>query len=339
MAGFRILGAAVLGLSMLAGGCKIQNDPLYPLDPNGPQDPQAQQYGPGQLPPGYVPGQQLGPTFQMPPANMPPVPNDPITNMDMGWLRDAARGTLTELVAALPAEQQARVQGIPFVTDPKVGEVNAYAACDAQRQPAMAITDGLLQVQANISQLKATDEVFGTQKLDGYLQALAQYQKPNQPILGIPPGYIDARQAADYRKVFRQHALLEEQLAFVLGHELAHHYLGHTGCANGSGGRRQLGYNELSRIFSRVVPFVNQPNELAADQAGTINLLNAGARRQGIKWNEEGALLTLYFFAKTEHAAGSSLFEVFQSSHPDSQNRVAPIQQTANYWRASGGGR
>ena len=238
-----------------------------------------------------------------PPAALPPQPqpyapapigqvtnpNDPINIVDQNWMRSRAGGVLVELINALPPGQRERVKDVPFNADPSVGDVNAFAACE-NGAPLMAITDGLLQIEAYSAQLRATDELFGTRKLDQYLSYVAQNQKPNEPIVQPPPGLIDGGQHVDPRKVARQHVLFDEQLAFVLGHELAHHYLGHTGCANGP---RTAGMNPLSlgvRVVSRPARAGLQPvQEAAADVAGTNNLLTAGQRRQGAHWNEEGA--------------------------------------------------
>ena len=51
---------------------------------------------------------------------------------------------------------------------------------------------------------------------------------------GRPAVFCRFRNALDPRKLARQKMLFDEQLAFVLGHELAHHYRGHTGCADGA---------------------------------------------------------------------------------------------------------
>ena len=266
-----------------------------------------------------------------------PAPNDPINLVDLTYLRANAAQVMVELVAALPPAAQAKVQGIPLTSDPSPGEVNAYAGCDDQGLPLMAITDGLLQIEAYISQFKATDEIFGTRKLDSYLQYMAQNQKPNQPIVAPPPGLVDPTQNADARKVTRQHQLMEEQLGFVLGHELGHHHLGHTGCANGQSGSRGVTSQDLGRALSRAVPLFNQPNEIAADVAGTNNVLSAGARRQGYHWNEEGALMTLDFFARLDQLTPGALIFGFTNSHPNPVFRRPFVVQAANSWRSTGG--
>jgi hypothetical protein len=265
----------------------------------------------------------------------PPSPNDPINVIDLAYLRSEAGSVLGETIAALPPQKQQMVSNIPFVADPSPGEVNAFAACDDAGQPLMAITDGLLEIEAYISAFKATDELYGTAKLRDYMQMIAQQSKPQRPLPRPPPGFIDPVQNADGRKVARQHVLLDEQLAFVLGHELGHHYLGHTGCANGGSSRASAA--DLGRILSRSLPLFNQPNEIAADVAGTNSTLTTGAKRQGAKWNEEGALLTLDFFATLDSLSPAAILFGFQNSHPHPLVRRPIVQQAANSWRATGG--
>ena len=324
---------------MVLAGC----EPVAPLDaqyPAGYGPPQQGAYPPGQLPQGAYP--QPGP-----PTVPVPVPEDPINTMDVAWLRATAGSVLRELIAALPPASQQRVAGVPFFTDSTVGEVNAYAACK-EGFAFMAMSDGLLQIEAYTAQLRAVDELYGTQKLDGYLSMVAKYQKPHQPIVTPPSGYVDATQTVDPRKVARQHQLLEEQIAFVLGHELGHHHLGHTGCARGQGTSRAPSLIDLAVDFGRkvvpeVLPFINQPNEAWADLAGVNDLLTAGARRQGYHWTEQGALLTLDFFARLDQLARldplspDGLLYTFESSHPRPADRVPGVQRAAAEWRARGG--
>jgi hypothetical protein len=317
------------------------------------------QYAPGQFQPqgtlpaqGYAPGQYQPQGYpqnpapppgqaQVPPQSYPQLPPqaaqaDPINTVDIDYLRATARGVLGELVAALPPAAQAKVQGIPFRPDTKTGEVNAYAGCDEQHQPYMSVTDALLQIEAYMSQLRAADEVFGGQKLDGYVQMVARYEKPGQPVVTPPAGYVDPAQQVDPRKVARQHQLLEEQLAFVLGHELGHHHLGHTGCAVGQSGGRQVTLGDLGRIVNKVVPVTNQYNEIAADGIGIDDVLAAGARRPGYHWTEGGALLTLYFFSQLQQLTAESLALSILSSHPNPALRVDPIRREAARFRATG---
>jgi len=236
-------------------------------------------------------------------------------------------------VTNLPAPQQARVRGIPLITDNTVGEVNAFASCTRDGKTAMAITDGLLDIQAHLAQARAIDEVFGSRKADEYIRFVAQNQRPKTPIVQPPVGMFDAAQTADSRKVTRQHQLLDEQLAFVLGHELAHHYLGHLPCT-ASGG---LSAAEVGRVLSDAVPLFNQPNEIGADMAGVNNVLTSGARRSnGYRLTEGGALLTMQFFSGMDQFSPIDIVFAFERSHPPPAVRSPIIQQTAAAFRAGG---
>src|SRR5262249_18339602 len=159
-------------------------------------------------PPQQQPGQP--PPAQPPPPGGLPVTNDPINDINLNWLRSQGGMVMSALIAALPPSSQSKVQGIPFFADPTPGEVNAFAGCDDQGLPFMAITDGLLEIEAQIAQFKSTDEVFGTRKLDDYLRLLAQSQRQGGPLVRPPPGFIDPMQHMDSRKVARQHQVYDE---------------------------------------------------------------------------------------------------------------------------------
>ncbi len=262
-----------------------------------------------------------------------PVPNDPINTIDLGYLRGEAQSLLNELVATLPPPQQSRVAGIPLVVDSTQGDVNAFATCTSSGHAAMAITDGLLDIEAHLSQARATDEIFGTHKLTDYIQLIVQNQQPKAPIVQPPAGFFDPTQQADGRKVARQHQLLEEQIGFVLGHELAHHYMGNLPCTSAG----QLPLAELGQALSGTVPLFNQPNEIAADTSGTNTLLTMGFRRSGYHLTEGGALITMQFFACLEQFSSDKLLIAFQNDHPPAVLRTPIIQQTAAAWRLTGG--
>ncbi|HWZ92613.1 MAG TPA: M48 family metalloprotease, partial [Polyangiaceae bacterium] len=315
------VSALVLGCN---SGTSSSPPPTYPSQ--YPQ--QAAPYPGAPQPVGAQPG--IGQAAPLPPPGVPvaPVPNDPITVVDLGYLRGQAQSLLNELVATLPAPQQSRVAGIPLVVDSTVGDVNAFATCTSSGHAAMAITDGLLDIEAHLSQARAIDETFGSHKLNDYIQLIVQNQQPKQPIVQPPPGFFDPGQQMDGRKVARQHQLLEEQIGFVLGHELAHHYLGHLPCTSAG----QLPLAELGQALSGAVPLFNQPNEVAADASGTNTLLTMGFRRPGYHLTEGGALITMQFFAGLEQFSASALLFAFENTHPPAVLRAPIIQQTAAAW-------
>lgn len=319
----------------------VQNGPPVAAPPPYAAPPPA---GPPQP---YPPAPTAGPppAYPTPPAAAPPSPPqqlpsaaprgsaDPIQQVDIPWLRERAHEILTALIAALPESARSRVAAIPFVFDPTPGEVNAFAAC-TDGKPVMAITDGLLDIAAHLALAKAIDDVYGTGQVNAYIGFLARNQRPHAPVVRPPPGFFDARRAADPRVLARQYEVLDEQLAFVLGHELAHHHLGHLPCTGRAG---PLGTGDIARALSSAVPLFNQPNEVAADVAGTNNVLIAGSRRTGYRWTEGGGLLTMRFFSGLDQTSPIDILFAFERSHPPPELRIPIIQQTANTWRLTGG--
>jgi hypothetical protein len=93
----------------------------------------------------------------------------------------------------------------------------------------------------------------------------------------------------------------------------------------------------VARDLSGSVPLFNQPNELAADAAGTNHLLIMGARRPGYHLTEAGGLLVMQFFAAVDQMSPEDILFSFDRTHPPAQVRAPVIQQTANFYRISGG--
>jgi hypothetical protein len=250
------------------------------------------------------------------------------------------RGILAELLAALSAQNQALVRGIPLVFDP-TPEVNAFAGCDEQGAPFLAATAGVLEAVDAIAQTRATDELFGTQTYDAYCNAvLPQIVRSDKARAALPAGIIPANLGPDPRRWSRAHEIFDEVLAFTFGHELAHHYLGHTGCAKGQGGGGAgPDPSRLGRILSNVIPLVNQAGEATSDSAGAINSLDAGrARRPQYEWSENGGVFLLDYFARIERAAGQggplSLLNPISvlRTHPNPLARIPLLQAVARNW-------
>ncbi len=320
----RVASLAVALAGALACAQERAPAPAYPT--YGPPAPGAPApgapAGPAAPAPGVAPG-----------AALPPVSaNDPVNVHDIAFLRKRAEQILAELVAALPQPQQARVSGIPLAIDATPGEVNAFASCSGSRS-AMAVSDGLLQIESQLARLRAADELGGTNKVGEYITIIARGARPGRPLPETPPGFVDPRIELDPRKVARQYQLLDEQIAFVMGHELGHHYLGHLPCTAGGG----LTLAEIGALLSSAVPGFNQPSELAADVVGTNNLLTMGARRSDYRLTEGGAMLTMQFFAALDQLTPADILFGFERSHPPPQLRTPVIQQTAAAWRATGG--
>ncbi len=242
---------------------------------------------------------------------------------------------IAEDVAALTPDNQARVQGIPLLFDPNPYEINAYASCDAQGHPSVVGTEGLLEAMDAIAQTRATDELYGTRTYDQYTQTvipnLAQSDKASA---ALPLGIVPLNVVADPRRWSRAHEWFDEIVAFTFGHELSHHWLGHTGCAYGPPNLLGLGAAAMSKFGSGFVQWA----EAQADTEGTNTMLAAGkARFPQYRWNEEGGLALLDFFLRLETAAGPRTplgqFAVsFLNTHPSSRVRIPIVQGTTMLW-------
>lgn len=343
---FKTLGRAtqVLAIAlvpMALGACQWSSNPST----QQPQYPPQGQVPPGQYPPqGQYPAQP-GQPYPPPQPQVQPQPQPQAARPLLSPLVGSAaqqqelRMILQELINALPPQSQTLVRGIPLAFDP-TSEVNAFAGCDDNGTPFMAATQGILDAVDAISQTKATDEMFGTQTYDAYCNAVLPGLVRSNGRAGLPAGIIPAQYGSDPRRWSRAREIFQEVLAFTFGHELAHHYLGHTGCARGQGGG-SAGPDpaKLGRLASNAIPLINQFGEGQADTSGAYNALDAGrARRPQYEWNENGGIVLLDYFSRIERAAGGgglgSLFNPLAvlKTHPNPLLRIPLLQQTARTW-------
>jgi hypothetical protein len=263
-----------------------------------------------------------------PPAPKPLLP--PLIGADAR--RAEVRAVLAELVAVLPAAQKAKVQNIPLVFETDETEINAFAGCE-NGAPFMATTEGFNLAVEAIAQTRATDELFGTQTYEAYATGIkAKLAKGQSPAL--PAGIIPAQHVNDAKRQSRAREIYGDIVAFTMGHELAHHYLGHTGCANGQPATPGPNPAILGHLATKIVPVLNQPVELASDNAGCRNTLTAGrARRPGFEWSEVGGLMLFDFFGRLEADAPMIAKVAFLRTHPESKVRIPFVQATAKQWR------
>lgn len=255
------------------------------------------------------------------PAPPVPIPDahaaaDPVYTGNVVALHEAAEHTLHSLIGALDEEKRAKLAGITLAFDATDGDVNAYATCAQTGLPLVAVSDGLLEIARQLAIAQAADATYGTARVRAYQHWIAKH-----------PGHVAPAQVADGRTLQLARVLFVEELAYVIGHELGHHYLGHLGCVDGGGVVEKMG-----RIASAEVPLFSQAAELAADSVGVANTLEVG-RTTG--WTEAGAVLMLQFFR-----SGQTWQEVvfaFEKSHPLSEFRLPTVTATADLWRATDG--
>ena len=345
-----------LPLVLLLGSLACQ---LPDAHPPGAQQPQARPYPPAYpyaTPYGaYYPPPPVSPmpalTPQPPPAQpvyqpLPqpapqPMPAGPSSRPLLGALvgtlvwQAEARAVLAELESNLTPEQQRLVAGVPIVFDPSPNEINAFAACDDAGAPFVAGTEGLLEAMDAIAQTKAADELYGARTYDTYTSAvLPQLASSTTASAALPPGVLTAQQWLDPKRVSRAHEIFDEILAFTFGHELAHHYRGHTGCAHGQPAGIPPAASDVRRLASMAIPLINQLNENEADQYGCFDVLASGRARatRAYRWTEEGGLFLFDFFARLDAASGANPLVGFLRTHPAPGLRVPQVQFWAATW-------
>jgi hypothetical protein len=252
------------------------------------------------------------------------------------WQQEIS-AVLDEQRSNLSPDNAARVKGIPFVVDNKPNEINAYAGCDKNGSPFIVGTEGILEAIDAISQTVATDDLYGTQTYAAYsAQVIPSLAHDKNARAALPLGLIPLQYLAQPARISHAHELYDEIAAFTFGHEMAHHYLGHTGCAHGQP-VPLMNATVINGVIG-AVPSFTQPFELAADNQGVINTLDSGrarAARGQYRWTERGASLLLDFFGKLEKAAGLATLNpvTYVQTHPPAAQRIFWVQTAANTWR------
>lgn len=345
------LGAVVASACVFAGAASAQVP--IPGVPGVPGVPGAPPTIPG-IPPGMPGGPPASPIPGLPPG-LPPVPNlpapggtmavpsipglpglklfSPTGALLMPVMKDEAKKIYQKEIDALSASRKSAVEKIPLLFEDNKEEINAFAGCDDSGKTFVVVTAGMYQMLDLMAQTRATDETFGTGYYDEYIKELAKQQEGKAQILPLPPGMLDVSKSLDQRKLKRQRQLFDEAVAYVLGHELAHHYMGHLGSACTGGGGGTIKPGDLIRLGKKVIPAINQANEIQSDVEGVNNLLAAGQNESEYKWSEGGGLLVIDFFKKLRDLhPGAPLF-TFMMTHPAPEVRAPIVKNTANIWR------
>jgi hypothetical protein len=335
-------------------GCQIpdahppQHPPPQPPPVYGYPAPYGAYYPPPMVPggPGLPPPGAPQTVYQPPPAptavpapppSPPPEASRPLLGALVGSLvwQAEARAVLAELASNLTTEQQRLVAGVPIVFDPSPNEVNAFAACDDSGAPFVAGTEGLLEAIDAIAQTRATDELYGSHTYDAYTaEVLPKLVSSTSASPGLPAGVLPATAWTDPKRVSRAHEMFDEIVAFTFGHELAHHYRGHTGCAHGQPAGIPPAASDVRRLASAAIPLINHLNENEADQYGCFDVLATGRARAGraYRWTEEGGLFLFDFFARLDAASGANPLVGFLRTHPAPGLRIPQVQFWAATW-------
>lgn len=256
---------------------------------------------------------------------------DPINTRDQAWMHAETERVMRELVASLGDFYRSEVERVTLETLDLPGVVNAFAGCDFDDHPIVGVTNELLAILAHLASARASEDLFAVDATNAYTRWMYAHQRAHGPLAEPPDGREDPRIRDDRSKLALQRLIFDEEVGWVIGHELAHHYLGHTRCA-GDGGI----VDGVRQLASSLVPAAKQPDELAADGAGIDLLLNT-ARRTNKPYSERGALLVMTFFARTEPTTFEDLVFLFARTHPPSELRVPALRAVTAAWFLTNG--
>jgi hypothetical protein len=262
--------------------------------------------------------------------------------------RRQATEELERLTAKLSAANAKRLQGVYVAFDTKATDPIALAACDDDGDYAVVMSDALLRMMSCVAQAKATDEVFGTHKLEDYAAWLVLDQTRRAPLIAPPSNWWDEAEARNAAKVELEHARMREALSGVVAQELMHFIFGDIVCPNPTSAR-EVGDAEWTReerdhALSVASKVYTPSRVLAADGTGTLLSLEAGR-------TEEGASALLSAFDRVEHGerapANTDTADPprpadagpirspssYLRLHPDSDVRAEVVRAAANQWR------
>jgi hypothetical protein len=244
--------------------------------------------------------------------------------------RSTARDAMGALVARLPAEAKRRLTGMYVAFDDSATDVNALAACDDDGDYVVVVSDALLRLAETAAAAQATDEVFGTHKLDEYAAFLASAPS-REGVRALPPpaGFFDASQARAPAKLALEGVRLREILGAVVAHELTHLVQGDLVCPNPTAtherGDDLWTREERDHAVAVALKIYAPLRVLAADGDATRCLLDAGMTEQGgLAW------LSLVDRIEGAHGAPGS---TYLALHHDGGVRAEVVRAAADQWR------
>ncbi len=243
--------------------------------------------------------------------------------------KTAARDALGALVAHLSPDDKKRLTGLYVAFDESATDINALAACDDDGDYVVVVSDALLRLATTVAQAEATDEVFGTHKLDEYAAFLAGSQAEGVRALPPPAGFFDAAQARAPAKLALEAVRLREIAGAVVAHELQHLVQGDLVCPNPTAtherGDDVWTREEREHALAVALKIYATGRVLAADGAATTRLLDAGMTELG----NLGWLSVVSRIEGTPAEKGST----YLALHHDGGVRAEVVRAAADQWR------
>ena len=233
---------------------------------------------------------------------------------------------LRAVVAKLPDADQQKIVGVyvAFHADPKAPL--ALAACDDDGDYVVVVSDALLGLADAVARAEATDDAFGTKKLDEYAALLAKAQRPGERLLTPPAGFYEPSHAtpevlAAQAKRFRAIA------TYLVATEAAHMTAGDLVCprptATHERGDDEWTASEQAAALSAARAVHDPRRVFTADAHGA-----ALATRAGEAEDAYAGLLTPVF-AAMEASETARASAPYLAHHPSSGVRALIVKTAA----------
>ena len=145
-----------------------------------------------------------------------------------------ARAVVRELEANLTAEQQRLVDGIPLVFDPSPTESTRSPAATTRVRRSSPGPRGCSRPSTRSRRRGRPTSFSGRAPTTRTRRPCCRNSSRRRRRRAVLPATSSRSSTGPTpRRVSRAHEMFDEIAAFTFGHELAHHYRGHTGCAHG----------------------------------------------------------------------------------------------------------
>jgi hypothetical protein len=206
----------------------------------------------------------------------------------------------------------------------------------------VVVTDALLRLATFVAYAEATDETFGTHKVDEYATLLAEALRSGAPKGGVRPvppplGFFDASERLSTAGIKLEVERFREIVGAILAHELTHFVQGNLVCphptATHERGDDEWTPDERERSLARALDGYTGERVLSADREAAVRLLDSGL-------TEQGSLAWLRTVGHVEQAmeesplsGDASFMRTYLKLHKNSEARAEVIRSAAREWR------
>jgi hypothetical protein len=255
---------------------------------------------------------------------------DRAPGVNVKLLRNAAVEELEVALVSLAREGRLAPVGVYVAFDTSRTDVSAMVGCDDDGDYVVVLSDALLSFASFVAEAEATDETFGTHKVEQYARFLADAEggarsttraRPLPP----PPGFYELGQARAPRKLALERARFSEIVASVVAHELGHLLAAELTCSNPTAtheiGDDEWTADERAHALDAAGAVYAPESVASADAFATTLLLETGRTERGsIAW-----LRTI------EHEGASTYLRLHRGKVDAS--RSESVRQVAEAWR------